>query len=96
MHFFSPPIHRNNANAIPSHPDRYRTHGPSLLTPRFTLLGALAGGLVTFALNRQQFKHPLQAMQQHYKTEFVAKETARHFLKHKSCTAALSMYCKNT
>ena len=66
------------------------------MTPRFALLGTLAGGLVTFALNRQQFKHPLQAMQQHYKTEFVAKETARHFLKHKSCTAALSMYCKNT
>ena len=61
MHFFSPPIHRNNANAIPLHPDGYRTHGPSLMTHTFTLLGTLAGGLVTFALNRQQFKHPLQA-----------------------------------
>ena len=31
------------------------------MTPRFTLLGALAGELVPFAVNRQQFKHPLQA-----------------------------------
>ena len=59
--FFQPPIHRNDADSIPSHPDRYRTQGPSLMTPRFTLLGALARGLVTFALNRQQFKRQLQA-----------------------------------
>jgi len=37
---------------------------PNLLTPLFTLLGTLVGGLVTFAVNRQQFKHQIQALQQ--------------------------------
>lgn len=59
---------------------------PNLLTPLFTLLGTLVGGLVTFAVNRQQFKHQLQALQQQYKTEFMAEETARHFLSHKNFT----------
>ena len=59
---------------------------PSLLTPLFTLLGTLVGALVTFAVNRQQFRHQLQALQQQYKTEFMAEETARHFLSHKSFT----------
>ncbi len=57
-----------------------------LLTPLFTLLGTLVGGLVTFAVNRQQFKHQIQALQQQYKTEFMAEETARHFLSHKGFT----------
>lgn len=59
---------------------------PNLLTPLFTLLGTLVGGLVTFAVNRQQFKHQIQALQQQYRTEFMAEETARHFLSHKSFT----------
>ena len=82
--FFQPPIHRNDADSIPSHPDRYRTHGRSLLTPPFTLLGTLIGELVTFAVNRQHFKYKLQVLLQQYKTEFMAEEMARHFLSHKS------------
>ncbi|WP_332776542.1 hypothetical protein [Polaromonas sp.] len=58
----------------------------TLLTPLFTLLGTLVGGLVTFAVNRQQFKHQIAALHQQYKTEFMAEETARHFLSHKSYT----------
>lgn len=57
-----------------------------LITPLFTLLGTLIGGLVTFAVNRQQFKHQLLMLHQQYKTEFMAEETARHFLSHKSFT----------
>ena len=90
MHFFRPPIHHNNADANPSHPDRCRTHGPSLLTPPFTLLGTPAGGLVTFAVNRQQFKHQLQVLLQRYKTEFMAEfmaeEMARDLLNRQSFT----------
>jgi hypothetical protein len=59
---------------------------PAILTPLFALLGTLVGGLVTFAVNRQQFKHQLEMLHQQYKTEFMAEETARHFLNHKSFT----------
>lgn len=58
----------------------------SFITPIFTLLGTLIGGLVTFAVNRQQFKHQLCALREQYKTEFMAETTARHFLSHKSYT----------
>ncbi|MES2954079.1 MAG: hypothetical protein V4711_01425 [Pseudomonadota bacterium] len=58
----------------------------AFITPLFTLLGTLVGALVTFAVNRQQFKHHIQALQQQYKTEFMAEETVRHFLSHKSFT----------
>ena len=87
--FFQPPIHRNDGDSIPSHPDRYRTHGPQPYNapdPLSTLLGTPVGRLVTFAVKRQQFKHQLQALQQQYKTEFMAEKTARHFLNHKSFT----------
>lgn len=58
----------------------------SLQIPLFTLLGTLIGGLITFAVNRQQFKHQLASIRQQNKTEFMAEETARHFLSHKSYT----------
>jgi len=43
---------------------------PAILTPLFALLGTLVGGLVTFAVNRQQFKHQLEMLHQQYKTEY--------------------------
>lgn len=58
----------------------------SLITPIFTLLGTLIGGLVTFAINRQQFKHQIKALREEHKTEFMAETTVRHFLSHKSYT----------
>ena len=58
----------------------------SLITPIFTLLGTLIGGVVTFAINRQQFKHQINALHEEHKTEFMAETTARHFLSHNSYT----------
>lgn len=50
------------------------------------LLGAVVGGGISFLLNRQQFANQLRILQQQHKTEFMAEETARHFLSHKSFT----------
>ena len=54
------------------------------LLPMFTLLGTLVGGLVTFGVNKQQFKHQIELLRQQYKTVFMAEETANHFLSHKT------------
>jgi hypothetical protein len=50
------------------------------------LLGALVGGGISFLLNRQQFGNQLRILQEQHKVEFMAEETARHFLSHKSFT----------
>jgi len=50
------------------------------------LLGALVGGGISFLLNRQQFRNQLRILQEQHKVEFMAEETARHFLSHKSFT----------
>ena len=50
------------------------------------LLGALVGGAISWALNRQQFRNQLRILQQQHKVEFMAEETARHFLGHKNFT----------
>ena len=50
------------------------------------LLGALVGGAISWALNRQQFRNQLRILQEQNKVEFMAEETARHFLAHKACT----------
>jgi hypothetical protein len=50
------------------------------------LLGALVGGGISYVLNRQQFAHQLRILQEQHKVEFMAEETARHFLGHKSFT----------
>lgn len=59
---------------------------PTVVTGAFALLGTLIGGLITFAVNRQQFRQQIAALQEQHKTEFMAEETARHFLMHKSYT----------
>ncbi len=58
----------------------------SIWTAVAALVGALAGGLFSYFLNRQQFAHQLRIQRELYKTEFMAEETARHFLSHKSFT----------
>lgn len=58
----------------------------TIIPALFTLLGTLIGGLITFAINRQQFKHQIKALQEEHKTEFMAETTALHFLSHKSYT----------
>jgi hypothetical protein len=50
------------------------------------LFGALVGGGISYLLNRQQFRNQLRILQEQHKVEFMAEETARHFLSHKSFT----------
>lgn len=50
------------------------------------LSGAALGGAISFMLNRQQLRNQLEIMRAQHKTEYVAEETARHFLSHKSFT----------
>ncbi len=51
-----------------------------------SLLGTLLGGGVTYLLNRQLHAHQLAALRTQYRTDFMAEETAHHFLSHKSYT----------
>lgn len=48
------------------------------------LLGTAFGGLITYLSQRQQFNHNLKILKETHKTEFMAEETAKHFLSHKS------------
>lgn len=48
------------------------------------LLGAVVGGGISFMLNRQQFQNQLRIQREQHKVEYMAEETARHFLSHKS------------
>jgi len=50
------------------------------------LLGALVGGGISYLLNRQQFANQLRLAHEQHRTEFMAEETARHFLMHKNFT----------
>ncbi|HEX6927857.1 MAG TPA: hypothetical protein VF267_01310 [Gammaproteobacteria bacterium] len=50
------------------------------------LLGAIVGGGITFLLNRQQLAHQISVLREQHKTEFMAEETARHFLSHEGYT----------
>ncbi len=50
------------------------------------LLGALVGGGISWVLNRQQFANQLRILQEQHKVEYMAEETARHFLSHRSFT----------
>jgi hypothetical protein len=51
-----------------------------------SLLGTLVGGGITYFLNKQSHLHQLSALREQFKTDFIAEETARHFLNHKSYT----------
>ncbi|WP_269531396.1 hypothetical protein [Chitinimonas sp. BJYL2] len=51
-----------------------------------TVVGSAVGGLISYMLNRQQLQHQLQTLREQHKTEFMAEETARHFLSHKGYT----------
>ena len=48
-----------------------------------SLGGIQVGGIVNYVLQRQQFAQQLTVLRASNKTEFVAEETARHFLMHK-------------
>lgn len=51
-----------------------------------SLLGTLVGGLVTFIIQRQQFKHELEILKQTHKTDFMAEDAVMHFLIHEGYT----------
>jgi hypothetical protein len=42
--------------------------------------------VISFLLNRQQFRNQLALLKATHKTEYMAEETARHFLSHKGFT----------
>lgn len=51
-----------------------------------SLLGTIVGGGITYFLNKQLHAHHLAALKEQFKTDYMAEETARHFLSHKSFT----------
>lgn len=51
-----------------------------------SLLGTLVGGGITYLLNRQSHTLQIATLKEQFKTDFMAEETARHFLSHKSYT----------
>ena len=57
------------------------------MDPTFSaLLGTVLGGLISYALNRQLHAQQLAALREQHKTEYMAEETARHFLSHRAYT----------
>jgi hypothetical protein len=59
---------------------------PAISSALAAVLGTIAGGGISYLLNRQQFNHQIRTLQEQHKTEFMAEETAKHFLSHKSFT----------
>lgn len=59
---------------------------PAIFSAIAALFGALVGGCISYALNRQQFHHQIRALREQHKVEYMAEETARHFLSHKGYT----------
>ena len=59
---------------------------PTLAGALATLLGAVVGGAISYLLNRQLHRQQLRLTREQHKTEYMAEETARHFLSHKGYT----------
>ena len=49
-------------------------------------VSAIIGGLISFFLQMLRFKQEIHKLQMSHKTEFMAENTAKHFLNHKSFT----------
>ena len=58
----------------------------TLISVLSALMGTIIGGMITYLLNSQQQRHQLEMLRLQFKTDFVAEDTARHFLSHKSYT----------
>ncbi|UXP32222.1 hypothetical protein N6H18_17930 [Reichenbachiella agarivorans] len=50
------------------------------------LIGTTIGGLLAFLVQKKQFQHELDKLKLQNKTEFMAEETVKHFLNHKTYT----------
>ena len=59
---------------------------PAISAAIAAVLGALAGGGISYLLNRQQFEHQLKVLREQQKTDYMAEVTAKHFLSHESYT----------
>lgn len=56
------------------------------LTVLISIISAIIGGLISFALQYLKFKQEISALREEHKTEFMAETTVKHFLSHKSYT----------
>lgn len=52
----------------------------------FALAGTLVGGVISYLLQKQRFDQEIRLKREEFKTEFMAENTAKHFLSHKSYT----------
>lgn len=59
---------------------------PTIAGALASLFGAIVGGGITYLLNRQQHRQQLSLSHEQNKTEYMAEETARHFLGHRGYT----------
>lgn len=55
-----------------------------LLPTLSALAGTFLGGLISYLSQKRQFEHEKEKLRLAHKTEFMAEETAKHFLSHKS------------
>ncbi len=51
-----------------------------------TILGGVISGLMSYVLQKQRFEQELRLKHEEFRTEFMAENTAKHFLNHKSYT----------
>ncbi len=51
-----------------------------------TILGGVISGLMSYFLQKQRFEQELRLKHEEFRTEFMAENTAKHFLSHKSFT----------
>jgi hypothetical protein len=59
---------------------------PMLAGALSSLFGAVVGGAISWLLNRQRHAQQVEVLRQQYRTEFMAEDTARHFLRHRGYT----------
>lgn len=58
----------------------------TIITVISSLVGVIIGGGISYWLQSQKFQQDIELLKQQFKTEFMAEETARHFLNHKTYT----------
>ncbi len=59
---------------------------PAIISAASAVVGALVGGGISYLLNRQQLENQLKVLREQHKTEFMAENTAKHFLSHEKYT----------
>ncbi|PIB35930.1 hypothetical protein BFP72_11260 [Reichenbachiella sp. 5M10] len=58
----------------------------TLIPALSALIGTAMGGMMTYLIQKKQFEHELKKLRMENKTEFMAEETVKHFLNHKTYT----------